>query len=226
MIRTLQAAIAAAFLTVMLPLGVTAQEGRAQAAPPAPMSKAEEGWYQPLRYDADEAITSAEVAFRRHEESAAANELERAVSWLQYAAKRSEDMTRATLAASAAELASIADDLHQGHAVPAASLDAALGRASNALARWHVFMGRTDLARDDELFAAMHVEAAARDLRQAARAARHTLSDGAEVALKDIDEYGDYTVSPVSMERVSHALEALERELDRMAWTMRDANAH
>lgn len=223
MIRTMQAAIAATLLAVALPLGARAQEGPDRVGPTNPMSRAEEGWYMPLRYDAAEAISNAQVAFRHHEEAAAAKELDRAVSWLHYAARHSEDMTRSTLAASAAELASISDDLSKGHAVPATSLDTALARASSALARWHVYMGRTELARDDELFAASHVEAAARHLREAARATRHTLSDGAQLALKDIDEYGDQAVSSLSIGRVSHALEALQRELDSMATSMRDA---
>ncbi|MEZ6062134.1 MAG: hypothetical protein R3C19_17480 [Planctomycetaceae bacterium] len=133
----------------------------------------EEDWWYPLRFDSVYALDSARYHFRRNEETAAANEIDRAVTWLKYAAGHAMPITREKLESAAADLKSLARNLRSGDLTDGARLDGALARASHALAEWHFFNAKENFGKSEEGYAAQNLEAAVAHLQHAANSAHY-----------------------------------------------------
>ncbi|MCA9085309.1 MAG: hypothetical protein KDA81_14690 [Planctomycetaceae bacterium] len=133
----------------------------------------EEDWWYPLRFDPVDAFDSASYHFRRNEETAAANEIDRAVTWLKYAAGHAMPITKEKLDAAVTDLKSLSGDLRSGNLADAARLDGALGRAAHVLAEWHFFKAKESYGKGEEGDAAQNLEAAVAHLQHAANSAHY-----------------------------------------------------
>lgn len=99
----------------------------------------EEDFWPPLRYEPLITLDSAGYHYRRNEERAAANEIDKAVSWLKLAAGHAMPITKGELTTAMDELEKIAKDLREGRVMTAATMDSALANAAHALGEWHYY---------------------------------------------------------------------------------------
>lgn len=185
----------------------------------------EEIWY-PWRFEPMIWEDNAWMHYRRHEEKEAAVELRKAESWLKFAGLHALPQSREALQRAASDLDSLATDLEHGQVEQAIVLRDALARADHALAQWHYFKAR---GRSDKADAAAEEADAALNLRTAARYLEHAAAsvydeNGPETTtfFEDIDEYGRIIDQGVSIEpaQLARYLDAIQRELDRMAKTL------
>jgi len=185
-----------------------------------------EVWY-PWRFEPMAWEHNARVHYRQHEEKAAASELRKAESWLKFARADALPETQKALDTAASDLHSLARDLDQGKVVKASRLDYALARADHALAQWHYFKARDQVARSEEADAALHLRTAARYLEHAATSARFEYGPETAEFFEDVDEYGrviDET-AVVEPDRLASNLTGLEREINKMATSLDEAAA-
>ena len=177
----------------------------------------EEDWFFPLMYDSSETFHQARAHFRRNEETAAANELTRAGSWLRYAASHARPETKKSLQKAAEDLTALAEDLKKGELHSARTLDVAIAQASHALSEWHYYKAKDQLGQQDAKRAAQHLRAAAHYLRTAADSANFEYGSDVVAVYDSIDRYGMNEEFVVEPNVVSKDLSAVEHELERVA---------
>ena len=202
--------------------GATKKKGEKPAASPGWVI-VEEDYFYPLRFEADEVFHDAQMHFRRGEEKAAANEITRAASWLNFAAGHGYPETQKDLKAAATELTSLAKDLRAGNLVAASRIDSVLARSAHALATWHYFMAQQSLAKDEMTFAAQDLQAASVYLQSAAKSAHLEYGAGAVAMFEDVDRDGRAVDEGVTIEpnRVQSHLDAIKAELNKMSATLK-----
>lgn len=178
-------------------------------------------WYPyPFYYEPTDWFHKAEVSYRKKEGKAAAAEIRKAESWLNYAAGHALPMTKQSLLDASATLKTLADDLDKGHVASARSLDAAVARASHALAEWHYF-NATDqsLAKDEEHWAENNLKAAALHIRNAAKSSSYEYGDNFVSVYDDFFGWEDVTISP---NKQAANLTAIKAELDKLGESLKN----
>ncbi len=145
-------ACAALIVTASSALCVTAanaQAGSATKAKQEAKPAASPGWliieedfFVPLRFEPLYSLDSIRYHYRRNEEKSAANEIDKAASWLKLAAGHAMPITKEKLTTAERELTALAKDLRAGSITSAANLDGSLAKAASALAEWHYFKAK------------------------------------------------------------------------------------
>lgn len=178
----------------------------------------EEDWFLPLRFESVAALDSARFHFRRSEEKAAANDLDKAVSWLKYAESHAMPITKEKLTAAEKELTSLSSDLNAGNTVASADLDASLARASQALAEWHFYRAKEQYGKDEAVDAAWDLEAAAAHLQQAANSAHYQYGPDTVTVFDDVFQNGKLIshTKKIDHNRLGMHLQAVEQAVKEL----------
>ncbi|MEZ6097832.1 MAG: hypothetical protein R3E01_02560 [Pirellulaceae bacterium] len=186
----------------------------------------EEDWWYPLRFDSVFALDSARYHYRRHEETAAANEIDRAVTWLKYASGHAMPITKEKLDASVRDLTTLAADLRAGRLTDGARLDGAMARASHALAEWHYYKAKESYGKSEEGYAAQDLEAAVAHLQHAANSAHYQYGSDTITLFETIRNNGK-TVSEtktVDHNLLGKHLDGIEKAVKEMGETLQKAS--
>jgi hypothetical protein len=133
----------------------------------------EEDFWTPLRYEPIVTLDAIRYHYRRSEEKAAANEIDKAVSWLKLAENHALPITKGKLTKAATELADVAKNLREGNITLAADMDGALGRAAQALGEWHFYKANEAWGKNEEQDAGRDLAMAAEYLQHAANSAHY-----------------------------------------------------
>jgi hypothetical protein len=183
----------------------------------------EEDFYYPLRFDAAEALHQARIHYRKDEEKEAAEQLDKAVSWLQIAAGHGYPGTSEQLKKAADDLQSLSMDLKGGRVSDGARLDNSIAKAEHALAWWHYFKADKALARNELKWAAEDLDAAARYLQNAASSAHYEYGDGSVTVFKSIEKDGKTTSSThvYNRDELASQLRSMKIELDKMSGVLK-----
>ena len=131
----------------------------------------EESVWTPLRFEPLVSLDSIRYHFRRSEETAAANQIDKAVSWLKLAESHAMPITKEKMTTAVGELESMSKDLRHGNTVAAASLDGSLAKAASALSEWHYYKAKESWGKNETQDAARDLEMAAHYLQYAANSA-------------------------------------------------------
>jgi len=198
--RTLKYAVVA-LSAVVVSSAVTVACAQTRSTDPDETVVIEENDWTPLRFEPLQALDSAEQHYRRQEESAAANELDKAVAWLRMASRHAEPSTQNSLVDAATELTKLAGDLRTADLGSGIDMRPALARAARALAEWHYYRSQQALGRED-------AQTAARDLHMAANYLEFA-ADSAHV------EFGADTQNVVTRIYRDGRLESQTRAVDR-----------
>jgi len=133
--------------------------------------------------------------------------------------------TKKALQEAAEELTTLAAQLEKGQLHNARYLDAAIAKASHALAEWHYFKAKDYLGQDDAKRAARHLQTAAQYLRAAADSANHEYGSEMMPVFESIDLYGNMIEEDiVEPKLVSKDLTVIEQEINRMAERLKSAS--
>ena len=174
-------------------------------------------WY-PWAFEPIYWFDSAESHYRQRQEKAAASELRKAESWLNFAATHAQPITKKSLDEASAALKALADDLDKGKIGSMRDLDSAMVKANKALAEWHYFKADQNLAKSEEKDAAQNLQAAARYLKKAADSARYQY--GSEFVSVYDDLFG-WTVTDVVPNTLKSNLAVVKTEIGRLAATLK-----
>ena len=142
------------------------------AASPGWLVIREDVW-TPLRFEPLHSLDAASYHYRRNEETAAANELDKAVSWLKIAAGHALPITKEKLTSAATDLTFVANDLRSGKTRTAAEWDGVMAKAASALAEWHYYRAKGFWGKEEEADAGRDLEMAAEYLQHAANSAHY-----------------------------------------------------
>ena len=178
----------------------------------------EEDWWYPFLRDFPTALHNARERYRAKEASSAGAEIDKAISWLEFAQDHADKSTAEDLSTARSDLMDVSAALKSGTPVLAKKLDAAFAHASLALARHHHFRSSKAVAEEDLKTAGRHLMAAADLLRSAAESAN--LEYGSE-AVEIYDDYAPFGFldETIVLEKgkVEANLAAVKAELDRLA---------
>jgi len=136
-------------------------------------------WF-PLRYEPLYSLDSIRYHYRRDQEKAAANEIDKAASWLKLAAGHAMPITEEKLTTAKTELEKLSKDLRAGRTFDAAMLDSALGKAAHALGEWHYYKAKESWAKSETQDAGHNLELAAQYLQHAADSAHYEFGPDTE----------------------------------------------
>ena len=131
----------------------------------------EEDWSYPFFNDFSTALHNAREHYRAKEERSAGAEIDKAVSWLQYAQEHANKATAEEISTARSDLMDFSTALKSGKPVLAKKLDAAFAHASAALAHHHYFESDRAIRNGDLKMAGTHLMVAADLLRNAAQSA-------------------------------------------------------
>ncbi|MCA9200465.1 MAG: hypothetical protein KDA87_23160 [Planctomycetales bacterium] len=187
----------------------------------------EESWWYPLRFDAAWALDNARYHYRRNEEAAAANEIDRAVTWLKYAAGHAMPITKDKLDWSVKDLTALSADLREGRTAEAAKLDNSLGRASQALAEWHYFKAKESYGKHEEGYAAQNLEAAVAHLQHAANSAHFEFGSDTITLFDSIRKNGKTVTESNTFDHnlLGKHLDGIEQALKELGQTLQNASS-
>ena len=188
----------------------TAKKGEKPAASPG-WVVIEEDWWYPHLYSFTESLHDARMHFRNREEKAAADEIDKAVTWLKFAESHAEKSYSGDLATAEADLMDFAMTLRQGGQVPAKKVAIAFKHASAALAKHHHFKSLKAFGEDDLKTAAKHLVAASDLVKEAARSANYEYGE----EITEIDDY--YSPFGYLDETVTFDSSMLEKNLNSIA---------
>jgi TPR repeat protein len=180
----------------------------------------EEDWYFPLRYEPGRSLYNARRHFRHAEEKAAANEIDKAASWLQYAAEHGYPETHKSLSEAARALQLLAADLRSGKTAAAGSVDQLIAKAEHALATWHYFKAANSLAQDELTWAAADLQAASSYLRNAAASVHYEFGSDKIVLFDSLDKEGNLVLEgsvAFPHSELEQHLQSVHDELDKLA---------
>ncbi|BBO32271.1 hypothetical protein PLANPX_1883 [Lacipirellula parvula] len=124
-----------------------------------------------MRFEPLRSLDMARSHYRRNEESAAANEIDKATSWLKLAESTASPADKEKLTSVASELSTLAKDIRSGDIVAAEKLDGELGKAAQALAGWHYSRAKDAQGKNNDADAGHDLELAAAYLQHAANSA-------------------------------------------------------
>lgn len=185
----------------------------------------EEDFFYPLRFDAAEALHLARVHYRQSEERDAANQIDKAVSWLRFAAGHGYEVTQQDLTTAADNLEQLAKDVRNGDISAAARLDPAVAKAQHALATWHYFKADEALAHQDLGRAAMDLQTAAIYLQNAADSAHYEYGDGLITVFDSIRKDGKTTTESrtYDVDHLATNLRAIKAEIGKLGESLNKA---
>jgi hypothetical protein len=195
----------------------SAKKGEKPAASPGWVI-IEEEWWVPFRFDFSESLHNARVHFRRGEEKGAAQEIRKAIGWLEFAKGHATDLTRPKLQDAISDLNKLAVDLENGELKDAAHLDNAFAKASLALAEHHYFKADSALSNSELEQAGQHLMAAAGHIQHAASSANYEYSvDMAKLCDDIIPSWSLKNATTVlNMENLKQHLDTVKAELDKL----------
>lgn len=183
----------------------------------------EESVWTPLRFEPLVSMDSIRYHYRRHEEEAAANQIDKAVSWLKLAESHALPITKEKLTAAVSELESVSKDLRAGNTIAAAKLDGGLAKAASALGEWHYYKAKESWGRNEAKDAAKDLEMAANYLQHAANSAHYQFGpDTVEVITKLFDhgklkgEKVEFTHNDLGMH-----LQSIEKAINDLATALK-----
>ena len=194
--------------------------------------KASPGWlvieedvWAPLRFEPVESLDSIRYHYRRNEEKAAANEIDKAVSWMRLAEGHALPISKEKLTYAATQLTKLAADLRAGSVVSAADLDWALGRAAQALGEWHYYKAKESWGKSEEQDAGRNLAMAANYLQHAANSAHYQFGPDTTSVITDYYSKGWWTGETVDYEhnRLGKDLQSIEKAVNDFAQKMKDA---
>lgn len=167
----------------------TKAKGKKPAASPGWLIIEEDAW-EPLWYEPMYTFDDSRYHYRRREEKAAANKIDKAVSWLKLAEGHAEPITKEKLTAAAKDLEIVAKDLRSGSITSAAKMDAALAKAAAALSEWHYYKAHESYGKGEEKVAGHDLALAARYLQHAANSARYQFGSDTSDTITDYYDNG------------------------------------
>jgi len=182
----------------------------------------DEVWFVPLRFESVEELSAASYHYRRNEERAAANEINKAVSWLKYAESHAYPITKEKLSTAVEELSQLSQDLRDGNSIAAADLDKSMASAAQALAEWHYYKAKEHFGRDEAEYAAQDLEAAAAHLQYAANSAHFEYGPDTVTVFDDVYRDGKMVShnQTVDHNRLGMHLESIEKAVKEMGKTL------
>jgi hypothetical protein len=196
----------------------TKEKGAKPAASPGWIIIEEDVW-TPLRFEPLLSLDSIRYHYRRGEEIAAANQIDKAVSWLKLAAGHAMPITEEKLTTAIGELTAVAKDLRSGSTVAAANMDASLARAATALSEWHYYKAKESWGKDETQDAGRNLEMAAHYLQNAANSAHYEFGpDVTEVTTK-LYEHGKLNSETVHYDHdtLGMHLQSIERAINDLS---------
>jgi hypothetical protein len=170
----------------------TVKKGEKSAASPECLFVDEDFWF-PLRFEPLLSIEAAETHYRQNEEKSAADEINKAVSWLKFAAGHARPITKGKLTSAADELKTIAKDLRKGEIGAAHKLVPSLAKAAHALSEWHYYKAKESWGRSDEKTAGNDLEMAVDYLQHAANSAHFQFGPDTQEVITKIYRNGKMT---------------------------------
>ena len=131
----------------------------------------EEDWSYPFLYDFPTTLHNARQHYRAKEDMSARAEIDKAISWLEYAQAHAEKSAAEDLSAARCDLMDVSASLKSGKRVLAKKLDAAFAHASVALGKHHYYQSGKALAEGDLKTAGRYLMSATDLVRSAAQSA-------------------------------------------------------
>lgn len=150
----------------------------------------EEDFWTPLVYEPLFSLDNIRMHYRRGEEKAAANEIDKAISWLKLAEGHAMPVTKEKLTAAVTELTTVSKDLRSGNLTAAAGMDASLARAATALSDWHYYKAKESWGKDETQDAGHNLAMAAQYLQHAANSAHYQFGPDTTETVTKLYEHG------------------------------------
>jgi hypothetical protein len=226
--RHTSAILAIAALSTLLMLPATqavasnrSKKGEKPAASPGWLIIDEDYWL-PLRFEPLYTLDAVGYHYRRGEEKAAANEIEKAVSWLRIAEAHAMPITKGKLTKAADELTTVAKDLRGGRIVAASRMDGSMARAAQALAEWHYYNAKESCGKNEEAIAGEDLEMAALYLEHAATSAQLQFGPDTQEVLTEVYRNGKMRSETTTFDHNSLAmqLKAIEKAVKELGSKM------
>jgi hypothetical protein len=216
--------------TALMALGVASfapakeAQGEKPVATPGWIVIEEDVW-TPLRFEPIETLDAIQYHFRRNEEKAAANEIDKAVSWLRLAAGHALPITQDKLHVAANDLSVVAKDLRAGNIAAAADMDSALARASQALGEWHYYKATQSWGENEEEDAGRDLAMAANYLQHAANSAHYEFGADTTKVITDYYRHGSWDGESVAYDhnKLGKDLQSIEKAVKELATKMKNA---
>jgi hypothetical protein len=195
-------------------------------------AKASPGWlvidedvWTPLRFEPLKSLDAIRYHYRRNEEMAAANEIDKAVSWLKLAEGHAMPISKEKLTYAANELTKVAADLRSGAVASAADMDGALARAARALGEWHFYKAKESWGKDEEQDAGRDLAMAAKYLQHAANSAHYEFGPDTTSVITDYYGEGGWTGETVTYDhnRLGKDLQSIEQAINELAQKMKSS---
>jgi len=179
----------------------------------------EEDFWTPLRFEPVESLDSIRYHFRRNEEKAAANEIDKAVSWLRLAEGHALPITKEKLTNSANELTTVASDLRVGKIGAAADMEATLARAAQALGEWHYYKASESWGENEEQDAGRDLAMAANYLQNAANSAHYQFGPDTTEVITDYYKHGWWESKAVTIDhnKLGKDLETIQKAMKQLS---------
>lgn len=179
----------------------------------------EEDFWTPLRFEPVESLDSIRYHYRRSEEKAAANEIDKAVSWLRLAEGHAMPITKEKLTNAADELTKLAADLRVGTVGKAADLEATLARAAQALGEWHYYKASESWGKNEEQDAGQDLAMAANYLQHAANSAHYQFGADTTEVITDYYKHGWWEDETVTFDhnKLGKDLQAIEKAMKQLS---------
>jgi hypothetical protein len=178
----------------------------------------EEDWFAPHGFGFSDALHRARAHYRAREERSAADEIEKAISWLKYAEIDADKSYAGNLSTARADLMDFAATLRNGGKIEARKLDSSFAHAYAALAKYHHFKADKAWSEDDLKTAGHHLMMAADLIQDAARSAN--VEYGKEIAeiANNYSPFGYWDESIVfEKNQLESNLKAIATELKNLA---------
>jgi hypothetical protein len=178
----------------------------------------EEEWWNPFLHDFTTTLHNAREHYRAKENKSASAEIDKAISWLEYAQVQAENSTAEALSTARCDLGDFSDSLKSGKRVLAKKLDAAFAHASVALARHHYFQSGKALAEGDLKTAGRYLMSATDLLRSAAQSANRECGREAVEIYDTYAPYGYWDDTIVfEKSKLESDLTTVKTELEKLA---------
>ncbi|QDV85816.1 hypothetical protein [Planctomycetes bacterium TBK1r] len=184
----------------------------------------EEDFWTPLRFEPVESLDTIRYHYRRNEEKAAANEIDKAISWLKLAESHAMPITKEKLTYAASELTQLSAKLRSGEVASAAAMDSALGRAAQALGEWHFYKAKESWGKGEEQDAGRNLTMAANYLQHAADSAHLQFGPDTTSVITDYYRYGYWTGDTVKFDhnKLGKDLQSIERAVSDLGKEMKN----
>ena len=178
----------------------------------------EEDWSYPFFNDFSTALHKSREHYRAKEERSAGAEIDKAISWLQYAQEHANKATAEEISTARFDLMDFSTALKSGKPVLAKKLDSAFAHASAALAKHHYFESDRAIRDDDLKTAGKHLMAAADLMRNAAQSANLEYGSEAYDIYDGYAPYGYWDDTIVfEKSKLESNLTTVKTELDKLA---------